>query len=456
MKEIEEMTADFSLSPDAQAVLLLCSAFGRNDRAAEPLTLAQYNMFAAALNKLQKRPADLLSLDENLIGSVCGQASPSSRVAMPDKERVLALLRRGMSLSTAIDKWSAYGVRVVSRADALYPRRMREHLKEKSPAVLYYSGNEQLFEGGGMAVVGSRDLDAEAAEAIRKVVRGCVENGLPIVSGGAQGADQTAMREAFSCGGKVVGALPCYLLKACLEPSNRDALANGDALLFSAHDPEQRPFNYGAVAMGRNKYIYAMADQCFVAQSGISSSKGKSGTFEGAMEELKRPQPHPVYVFLGTLDSRGCLELLKNGARKWNMAKTVVENINNKVQTELSDEDGFLPGLFVAEPVREYHAEPAAKDAPSRKTGTAESQTEDTLRPYDLFVAELRTFLSVRRKETEIKKRLAVSLDLLPVQVKAWLDKAEKGRIVRCAEYPVGKKGKPCKMVELVAHGEEA
>ena len=444
------MNEDFALTPDTQAVLLLCSAFGRNNNAVEPLTLAQYNVFASALTSFQKRPADLLELDEALIGEVCGRESPNARVAMPEKERILALLRRGMTLSSAVDKWSAYGVRAVSRADAHYPRRLRTYLKDRAPAILYYAGNAQLLEGGGLAVVGSRDLNAEAAEAIRKVVRGCVDFGMPIVSGGAQGADQTSMHEAFACGGRVIGALPCGLLKACLEPSNRDALANGGALLFSAYDPELRPFRYGAVAMDRNKYIYAMADGCFVAQSGISSSKGKSGTFEGAVEELKRPEHHPVYVFLGAPASEGCLELLKRGARKWDMGKTVEENVKGENSSVPQAEEGFLPGFFAAEPIPEYHAEPTPPEIVVPHADVSKSKQEDKVLPYDLFVKALKDLLSVRRKDAETRKRLATSLELVPVQVKAWLEKAEKEGLIKKVEYPVGKKGKTCKMLELV------
>ena len=101
-------------------------------------------------------------------------------------------------------------------------------------------------------------ITEEATDMLRSVVRGCVDLGMNVVSGGARGADQAAMQEAFSVGGKVIGALPCDLLKACLDPSNRDALAGGNALLFSAFDPEERPFRYGQVAMDRNKYIHGM------------------------------------------------------------------------------------------------------------------------------------------------------------------------------------------------------
>lgn len=46
--------------------------------------------------------------------------------------------------------------------------------------------------------------------------------------------------------------------------------------------------------MDRNKYIYAMADYSFVAQSDT-----RGGTWTGIVEDLKRPAHHPLYVYMG-------------------------------------------------------------------------------------------------------------------------------------------------------------
>ncbi len=441
------MNVDFSLTPDTQAVLLLCGECGRKNLNVAPLTLPQYNVFANALNGMQKRPTDLLEMNEAFIGDVCSQPSSNPKVPMPEKGRILDLLRRGMTLSTAIDKWSSYGVRVISRADAKYPKRMRDYLKDKAPALIYFAGNEQLFEGGGMAFVGSRDLNAEAAEAIRKVVRGCVELDMPIVSGGARGADQTAMQEAFACGGKVIGALPCDLLSACLDPSNRNALSSGEALLFSASDPELKPFSYGAVAMERNKYIYAMADGCFVAQSGIGS---KSGTWSGAVEDLKRPGHHPVYVFLGDPASEGCVELLKLGARKWDMDKPVAENLPSKAKEEekqpVLEQDDLFGSFPAAEPVTPYGSGKKSQEAEHVPPAGAAMAEEKT--PYGLFLEQVKELLSVPRRETEVKKRIGSKMDLVPAQVRHWLEKAEKAGVVLRKEYP-GRRKNPAVMLEL-------
>lgn len=307
---------DFSVSDDTQAILLLCGTLGSSGNKAPVLTLPQYNALALSLNGLGKRPADLLH-DEKLVEKACAIPPENTRLKEPaSPERIKALLDRGFALSMSLNRWAQYGVRPVGRGDGLYPSCMKKYLKGKAPAVLYYAGNETLFSGGGMAVVGSRDISPEASDAIHRVVRECVAAGMAIVSGGARGADQISMRGAFERGGRVVGALPGDLLKACIARENRDALARGQILLFSAVDPDERftPIN----AMDRNKYIYAMADFAFVAQSDT-----KGGTWTGAVEELKRPDHHPLFVYMGNERIDGCAKLVAKGGIAWSPADSL-------------------------------------------------------------------------------------------------------------------------------------
>ena len=324
---------DFAVSDDTQAILLLCGTLGASGGKVHALTLPQYNAFAKSLNTLGKRPADLLH-DAGLVEEVCAMPLENTRLQEPaSADRVRALLDRGFALSMSLNRWAQYGVRPVGRGDALYPSRMKQYLKGKAPAVLYYVGNTDLFAGGGMAFVGSRDISGEATEAIRRVVRECVDAGMPIVSGGARGADQTSMREAFGRGGRVIGALPGDLLKSCLTHENRDAISGGQVLLFSAVDPDERftPIN----AMDRNKYIYAMADYAFVAQSDT-----KGGTWTGAVEELKRPEHHPVYVYMGNARVEGCAQLVGKGGIAWTTAdslQSMIKKANPAKQPSLFD-----------------------------------------------------------------------------------------------------------------------
>lgn len=310
------MDMDFSVAGDAQAVLLLCGSLGKNNGAVRPLTLPQYNAVAQALVSLGKRPADLLH-DAGLAEAVCSVPVDNARLKEPaSPERLNALLGRGFALSMALNRWAQYGVRPLARGDALYPLKLKQHLKGKAPAILYYAGNKSLWNGGGMAFVGSRDISDEATDAIQRVVRECVQAGLPIVSGGARGADQTSMRTALECGGNVIAALPGDLLKSCLVRENREAIADGKVLLFSAVDPDERftPIN----AMDRNKLIYGMADSAFVAQSDT-----KGGTWAGAAEELKRQDHRPVFVYMGHSHVEGCARLVAQGGLAWSPSDTL-------------------------------------------------------------------------------------------------------------------------------------
>ena len=441
---------DFNISPDTQVVLLLCGALGRQDRSLAPLTPGQYGVFMSALISLGKRPSDLIGVngpEESLVNEACAVPNGNRRVVPADASQIIALLRRGMSLATAVDKWAGCGIHVIGKADDAYPSRLKEHLGGRAPSLIYYVGNPELFTGGGMAFVGSRDINQEAVKAVQAVVRGCVDLGMNVVSGGARGADQAAMQEAFSLGGKVVGAIPCDLMNACLEPANRDALGQGNALLFSAFDPEVRPFSYGQVAMDRNKYIYGMADACFVAQSGIGA---KSGTWAGAAEELKRKNapPIPVYVFLGDPPSPGCLDLQKMGAKAWDMEKSVAENLSpsdDAKHPQVLQQDDLFGTYSAAEPVVPYGTDKEKQvDPPETHADAAEGEGKT---PYGLFLECVKGLLAAPRKETEVKKRLGSELDLVAAQVKRWLEKAEAAGVVVRKEYPKGKK--KCVMLEL-------
>ena len=422
------------ISEDTQAVLLLCGALGGKTNA-RPLTPAQYNGLVTGLVKLGKRPAELLH-DETLAASACAAQVENRRLKEPaTPDRVKTLLARGMSLSLALDKWSAYGIRPLGRGDMLYPKRLKDHLKGAAPAVIYCAGNMNLLAGGGMAFVGSRDLSEDAAGVIRKIVRECVSKGIPVVSGGARGADQTSMRAAFENGGSVIGALPGDLCKACLESGNRDALASGRALLFSAADPEAGFSGY--VAMDRNKYIYAMADMAFVAQSGCGP---KSGTWSGAAEELKRENHRPMFVYLPDQPSEGCVDLAKKGAIAWKLDKTVEENrAGVKVPAKKLDYEGDLfSGISAAEPVQSYGDTTTKYETEDKAVVVA----TDEISPYALVKNWLVEFLFVPRDEKDVKKRMAKDFDLVTVQIKHWLEKLEVEGVLVRKEYPKGKKGK--------------
>src|SRR5690606_25364330 len=112
------------------------------------------------------------------------------------------LLDRGVQLGFAVEEWQRSGLWVISRSDPEYPSRYKAHLKEKAPPLLFGAGDKSLLRGGGLAVIGSRNVDAEGEDFTRHVAEECARNRMPIVSGGARGVDQVAMRTALESGGR--------------------------------------------------------------------------------------------------------------------------------------------------------------------------------------------------------------------------------------------------------------
>src|SRR5258708_24895620 len=106
--------------------------------------------------------------------------------------------------------------------------------------------------------------------------------GRMIVSGGAKGIDQAAMRGGLEGGGEVGGVLADSLETTAMNREHRNLLIDGRLVLVSPYDPNAG-FNVGN-AMQRNKLIYALADAALV----VSSDLERGGTWTGAVEQLAR------------------------------------------------------------------------------------------------------------------------------------------------------------------------
>ena len=301
------------LSPNAQAILLLTAPLiaGRGKPSADPLTAGEYRRLARRLRELHREPADLLDRGADSLLKECG--------SHPDAARLDRLLGRGFLLSQAVERWRTRAVWVVSRADAGYPQRLKKRLGEDAPPVLYGCGDASILDAGGLAVVGSRNVNETLIEYTEDAGRLAAAARRAVISGGARGIDQAAMRGAQDAGGIVVGILADSLERAAVRREHREALMNGRLALICPYDPAAR-FNVGH-AMQRNKLIYGLADAALV----VNSDYGKGGTWAGATEQLKRLKFVPVYVRTDGDVGKGLAELQRLGARPWPNPKTAQE-----------------------------------------------------------------------------------------------------------------------------------
>ena len=302
------------LSPNAQAILLLTAPLlaGRSRAAVTPLPLGDYNNLVRHLHDTEMQPADLLD-SEGLRELDSSWSGLRTRRTLED---VRQLLERGFLLAQALERWSARAIWVVTRPDDDYPNRLRKKMRGKAPPVLYGCGDRDALDGGGLAVVGSRRVNEELIEYTERVGQLAAEAEVQIVSGGARGVDQAAMRGSLAAGGHAIGVLGNNLERAALNRGNREPLMDGSLVLVSSFDPAVR-FR-GWQAMERNKQIYALADAALV----VNSDLGHGGTWAGATEQLGKLRYVPVYVRSNGEPCRGLDELVVRGAGTWSEPKT--------------------------------------------------------------------------------------------------------------------------------------
>ena len=407
------------LTNDTKTIILLCGVLGK-DRTVKPLTQAEYNALVRWLISEKMRPADLLQHEK------LDLAAAGSGIEI---ERLKSLLGRGVQLGFVVEEWQRNGIWIISRSDSDYPARYKRHLKDKAPSLLFGVGDRSLLKGGGIAIVGSRNVDSDGEAFTCKAAEACACNNMPVISGGARGVDQIAMTAALDSGGITVGVLAENLLKKSLERNARKAISDGQLLLISPYHPSAR-FTVGT-AMGRNKLIYAMADYGLV----VSAEYKKGGTWTGATEELKREVSLPIFIRLGKSIPSGNKELLKLGAFEW--PEVVNQNNLSQQLADLSEsiEDNKPENLSLFD-FQEQHISQTDKSKidKKQKTDSVDLFIEDsfTVTPESTIYE---TVLPVILNQLELPvavDKLSKILDVSKTQLNKWIKKAvNEGRIRR-------------------------
>jgi predicted Rossmann fold nucleotide-binding protein DprA/Smf involved in DNA uptake len=405
------------------------------------LSPGEYKRLARHLRELQNEPADLVSSD----------AADLIRACEPviDKGRVTRLLARGFLLSQVIERWQARAIWVVSRADAHYPRRLKTRLREDAPAVLYGCGEIGLLDTGGLAVVGSRNVDQALIDYTLEVGRRAAKAGRTVVSGGARGIDQAAMRGALEAGGRVSGVLADGLEKTAMNREHRNLLLNGQLVLTSPFDPSAG-FNVGH-AMQRNKLIYALSDASLV----VSSDLNKGGTWTGAVEQLDKLKLVPVYVRSTGKPSSGLDALRSKGARPWPnpVDASALDSLLEAISADASAQPPATEGLFSpqptattgnnasepeGEPVKPVtHQDPRDADV-SRAGATVTAPDAPPSVAADALFGVVRRLVSELLSTPKKASEVAVTLNITVSQANAWLERLVDEGVLEKRKKPAG------------------
>lgn len=418
--------ANMPISPNTQVILLLTAPLiaGRKQAGPDRLTLSEYNRLVRCLRDNHREPADLLGPETNEILRRCASGT--------DETRIKELLGRGFLLSQAIERWQAHAIWVISRADPEYPHRLKDRLKSNAPPVLYGCGDTLNLDSGGLAVVGSRNVDEVLVGYTELVGRMAAKSERSLVSGGARGVDRAAMRGALEAGGVAVGILADGLERASVERDNRGFLLDRKLVLISPYDPSSG-FNVGH-AMQRNKLIYALSDAALVVRSDYQ----RGGTWAGAVEQLEKLRLVPVYVRAEDEPSKGLEALIKKGARPWPNPTSVTE-FNDALAADFNREDLILEHAQMSfSAVTDSERAVVVKDDRGLESLRNESGTFDSqaTRPSQKLFATVRSLLA-NLDSPKSEAEVAADLEVTTAQARDWLTRLVQEGVLNRSTRPV-------------------
>lgn len=278
-------------------LILLCSTVAAPKAEHAPLSTPEWSRLWERLSRGGvSSPADLLNLDVSALGRDLGL--PAETV-----ERLQSRLAPREAALAELAELAEIGIWVLTSVDPAYPRAALGRLRGRMPQVLFGAGDPARLHQEGVAIVGSRAVDADGAAYAERLGQLSAEAGLSVISGGAKGVDLSAMNGALHAGGSVVGVLAERLDTAV---ARRPAEYEDRLTYISCVHP--RVGFSRAVALGRNRVIHALGRASLV----VASADG-GGTWSGSLETMTSGWS-PVLVRSGPEMPIGNRELLKRGA----------------------------------------------------------------------------------------------------------------------------------------------
>lgn len=235
-----------------------------------------------------------------------------------------------------------FGCRVVTQSDEEYPALLREIYDP--PVVLYVRGELSSRDKNGICMVGSRQTTHYGIETTRKLSYQLAYAGVTVVSGGARGIDTAAHQGALSAKGRTIAVLGTGI-NLVYPPENRDLF---ERIVENGSVMTQFPFNRPGDRQSfpiRNRIVAGMTQGCVVVEASLNS---------GALITTKFANDYGRQVFAvpGRIDSprsKGCHELIKNGAKLCESAEDILDEFeyifpaSNRPPS--AAETGELPGI---------------------------------------------------------------------------------------------------------------
>jgi DNA processing protein len=225
-----------------------------------------------------------------------------------------------------------HGVRILLRDRPGYPALL--HDIHDPPPLLYARGAVEPDDALAIALVGSRRCTPYGVRTCETLARSLARAGLTVVSGLARGIDAAAHRGALRAGGRTL-AVVANGLEDIYPPEHRELaeqIAAAGAIL-SEMPMRQQPI--AGLFPQRNRLIAGLCLGVVVVEAAPRS--GSLLTAQHAMEQNREvfAVPGPV----DSLSSRGCHQLLRDGARLVQTVDDILEELAPHIRDRLPRRD---------------------------------------------------------------------------------------------------------------------
>lgn len=217
--------------------------------------------------------------------------------------------------------------RVIALGDPRYPQAMLQI--PDPPPVLYVKGRTDLLNAPALAIVGSRHATPQGAALAESFAATLSDAGLTIVSGLALGIDAAAHRGGLTGRSSSIAVVGTGL--DVVYPARNRPLAH--QLAASGALVSEFPLGTGPIAGNfprRNRLISGVARGCLVIEAAA-----QSGSLITA--RLANEQGREVFAVPGSIHSplsKGCHQLIKQGAKLVESAQDILEELNLPLQRQ--------------------------------------------------------------------------------------------------------------------------
>ena len=226
----------------------------------------------------------------------------------PETAAAIAGWEKSIDLKGELQRIEQFGCHIVIPSDETYPELLK-HIYDP-PIVLYVKGALSVKDKNAVAVVGSRMTTHYGMEVARKLAFQLAYIGVTVVSGGARGIDTAAHQGALHSKGRTVAVLGTGI-NLVFPAENKELF---ERIAAQGAVVTQFPFNRKADKQSfpiRNRLVAGMTLGTVVVEANLTS---------GALITAKMAADNGRQVFAvpGRIDSprsKGCHELIKNGAK---------------------------------------------------------------------------------------------------------------------------------------------